>query len=195
MFTGIIENTGVIEAISDSGSNKTFLLRSSLAPSLKVDQSLSHDGVCLTVEKVSGDTYQVTAVAETLQKTCLNRWQAGDKVNLERSMLMNGRLDGHIVQGHVDSTAKCISREDVNGSTQFSFETSPQFAQLIIEKGSICLNGISLTVFNVTGSEFCVAIIPFTMEHTNIDRVQAGDSVNVEFDVIGKYVQKMMPKP
>ncbi|RYZ26101.1 MAG: riboflavin synthase [Chitinophagaceae bacterium] len=195
MFTGIIENTGVIESISEVGRNKTFTLRSSLAPELKVDQSLSHDGVCLTVEEVAGHTYRVTAVAETLQKTCLNNWKSGYKVNLERSMLMNGRLDGHIVQGHIDSTANCISREDQGGSTLFTFETSIEFANLIIEKGSICINGVSLTVFNVNEAKFSVAVIPYTMENTNIGSVTPGVKVNVEFDVIGKYVQKMMTKP
>ncbi len=195
MFTGIIENTGIIESISASGSNKIILLRSALANLLKVDQSLSHDGVCLTVEEISGNSYQVTAIAETLQKTCLNTWKPGYKVNLERSMLMNGRLDGHIVQGHVDSTARCIAREEADGSTLFSFEISTQFENLIIEKGSICINGISLTVFNVMEARFTVAIIPYTLQNTNIGNVQPGDYVNVEFDVIGKYVQKMMPKP
>ncbi len=195
MFTGIIENTGVIESVSENESNKTFIFRSPLAPELKVYQSLAHDGVCLTVEAISGDTYRVTAVAETLQKTCLNHWKLGDKINLERSMVMNGRLDGHIVQGHVDATATCLERQDQSGSTLFTFEIPAAFSTLIIEKGSICLNGISLTIFNVAGSKFSVAVIPFTMEHTNIGNVEPGTVVNVEFDVIGKYVQKMMPKP
>lgn len=194
MFTGIIENTGVVQSISTGGSNKTFQIRSALAPLLKVDQSLSHDGVCLTVEDISGDNYQVTAIAETLQKTCLRNWKPGYEVNLERSMLLNGRLDGHIVQGHVDGTAACITREDQDGSTLFSFATSPAQQLLMIEKGSICINGISLTLINVNGPNFSVAVIPYTIAHTNIGSLQAGMEVNIEFDVIGKYVQKLMQK-
>ena len=194
MFTGIIENTGVVQSVSASGSNRTFLIRSALAPFLKVDQSLSHDGVCLTVEEILGETYRVTAIAETLQKTCLSNWKPGDEVNLERSMILNGRLDGHIVQGHVDGTATCTAREEQDGSTVFSFTTSPDHQALMIEKGSICINGISLTLFNVNGPAFSVAVIPYTISHTNIASLQAGREVNVEFDVIGKYVQKLMQK-
>ena len=146
------------------------------------------------MEEILGETYRVTAIAETLQKTCLSNWKPGDEVNLERSMVLNGRLDGHIVQGHVDGTATCTAREEQDGSTVFSFTTSPDHQALMIEKGSICINGISLTLFNVNGPAFSVAVIPYTISHTNIASLQAGREVNVEFDVIGKYVQKLMQK-
>src|SRR5664279_1722645 len=167
MFTGIIEATGLISSISDQGSNKTFLISSSLTPSLRIDQSLSHDGVCLTVESISGDTYQVTAIAETLSKTCISQWKVESRVNLERCLQINGRLDGHMVQGHVDTTATCTEIRDMNGSWIFTFEFPGSFGHLIIEKGSVSVNGISLTCFNVSKNAFSVAIIPYTFEHTN----------------------------
>lgn len=191
MFTGIIENTGTITAIETRGSNRTFWIESSLAPDLKTDQSVSHNGVCLTVEETIGNRYRVTAIDETLQKTTLGCWQAGTLVNLERCMQLNGRIDGHIVQGHVDTTATCTSLVQKEGSWEFSFEINPSFAALVIEKGSIAVNGISLTLFNVTGNGFTVAIIPYTYAHTNMNRLKQGDTVNIEFDMIGKYVNRM----
>ena len=192
MFTGIIEATGVISIISGSGTNKTFQIISSLAPELKVDQSLSHDGVCLTVESVTEHTYQVTAIAETLSRSILSEWRPGDRVNLERCLQFNGRLDGHLVQGHVDSTAKCIFRDNLEGSWVFRFEYPESFRSLVIEKGSIAVNGISLTCFNVNQNAFSVAIIPYTYDHTNIRDVYPESMVNIEFDLIGKYVQRMV---
>ncbi|HEY0679176.1 MAG TPA: riboflavin synthase [Chitinophagaceae bacterium] len=192
MFTGIIETTGKIVAVSQKGENRTFTIESSISDQLKTDQSVSHNGVCLTVEKVSDNQHTVTAVAETLQKSDMNSWAEGDVINLERCLEFNGRLDGHLVQGHVDATAICTSRKDMKGSWQFSFSFPSEFAQFIIEKGSIALNGISLTVFNVTGNQFEVAIIPYTYEHTSIQYVVPGKTVNIEFDVIGKYVARFM---
>lgn len=192
MFTGIIETLGTVEEISARGTNKTFLIHSPLSAELKIDQSLSHNGVCLTVEQVTGTRHQVTAVEETLQKTSLGTWKPGDRVNLERCMQMNGRLDGHLVQGHVDATARVTDIQDKNGSWEFTFEFPEQFAHLVIEKGSISLNGISLTVFNVGSSRFTVAIIPYTYEHTNLSQLRVHDPVNLEFDMIGKYVQRSL---
>jgi riboflavin synthase len=193
MFTGIIEATGVISSISAEGANKTFqIISSQLAPELKVDQSLSHDGVCLTVESVTSHTYQVTAIAETLEKSNLASWQAGSRVNLERCLPLNGRLDGHMVQGHVDTTAFCLHRLDKQGSLEFRFEFPGSYRNLIIEKGSIAVNGISLTCFDVSDNAFSVAIIPFTFENTNIGDVRPGSQVNLEFDIIGKYIQRMV---
>lgn len=191
MFTGIIEEMGIIEGVWSQGTNKTFQVSSPLYKELRVDQSLSHDGVCLTVEKLENNLHQVTAIAETLLKTNLGNWQKGTRINLERCMQMNGRLDGHFVQGHVDCTATCAQVVNKEGSREYYFTFPEKFAGLIIEKGSITLNGISLTVFNVGRSVFTVAIVPYTFEHTNIGRVQAGDLVNVEFDMIGKYVTRI----
>jgi riboflavin synthase len=192
MFTGIIEATGRISSISPEGSNKTFLISSALTPHLKVDQSLSHDGACLTVEAVSGDIYQVTAIAETLSKTCLSHWKPGTMVNLERCLSLNGRLDGHMVQGHVDTRAVCVDRRNQEGSWVFRFEFPESFRNLVIEKGSIAVNGISLTCFDISDKAFSVAIIPYTFENTNIREVQPGGCVNIEFDLIGKYVERMI---
>ena len=192
MFTGIIEQIGAVSAVEIYGSNHTFRINSPLASSLKVDQSLSHNGVCLTVEEIQGDSYRVTAIEETIQKTNLGQWQVGTIVNLERCMQMNGRLDGHIVQGHVDTTAVCKNVVEKNGSWEFTFEINQNHAGLIIEKGSICLNGISLTIFNVSMNSFTVAIIPYTFEHTNIKDLKINDTVNIEFDMIGKYVQRYL---
>jgi len=191
MFTGIIEDLGSVVSIEHNGSNISFWIRSALASELKIDQSLSHNGVCLTVENIESQLYKVTAIEETLKKTNLGRLKQGDRVNLERCMQMNGRLDGHIVQGHVDTTAICVEREQKDGSTEFSFETDSKFASLMIEKGSITLNGISLTIFNVTEKGFTVAIIPYTMQHTNLSELKTGDKVNIEFDMIGKYVNRI----
>jgi len=165
---------------------------SSLSPQLKVDQSLSHDGVCLTVESVTEHTYQVTAIAETLSKTGLMGWKPGDRINLERCLQMNGRLDGHMVQGHVDCTAICIQRLNQQGSCVFRFEFPETFRNLVIEKGSIAVNGISLTCFDVTKKTFSVAIIPYTFNNTNIRDLFPDSLVNIEFDLIGKYVEKMI---
>lgn len=191
MFTGIIEQTGIVSAVEIKGSNRSFLINSPLAPELKVDQSVSHNGVCMTVEEIKGDHYRITAIEETIQKTNLAHWKPGTIVNLERCMQMNGRLDGHIVQGHVDTTGICKKINEKNGSWEYSFEINDQFAPLIIEKGSICLNGISLTIFNVTQNSFTVAIIPYTFEHTNINNLKEGDSVNIEFDMLGKYINRI----
>lgn len=191
MFTGIIETTGTITDIAQHGDNKTFTIHCPLAQELKIDQSVSHDGVCLTVETVAGDRYTVTAIEETLKKTNLALWKPGDTVNVERCMLMNGRLDGHIVQGHVDATAECIEVKTLEGSWEYTFRYPEQFAPLLIEKGSVAVNGTSLTCFNLRDNTFTVAIIPYTYEHTSIDKVKPGSLVNTEFDVIGKYIHRM----
>ena len=190
MFTGIIENTGVIKELQSNGTNKTFWITSPLSGELKIDQSLSHNGVCLTVEEIKNGMHRVTAIEETLLKTNLGAWQLGSIVNLERCMQLNGRLDGHIVQGHVDVTAECIAVIEKDGSWEYSFTFQEKFSALIIEKGSITLNGISLTLFNVGINSFSVAVIPYTYEHTNINRLKEGDGVNVEFDIIGKYINR-----
>lgn len=191
MFTGIIEQTGIVHTVNKDGTNLVCWVRSSISAALKVDQSLSHNGVCLTVEEINGDMHRVTAIEETLQKTNLGQWKPGSIVNLERCMPMNGRLDGHIVQGHVDTLATCNAVIEKNGSWEYSFQLDPDFASLIIEKGSISLNGISLTIFNVTNNGFTVAIIPYTYMHTNMQQLKKGDTVNIEFDIIGKYVNRI----
>ena len=190
MFTGIIETIGTVESVVITGSNYTFQITSSITNELKVDQSVSHDGVCLTVEAINNSTYQVTAIAETIQKTNLQLWKPGTKVNIERCMVMNGRLDGHIVQGHVDCTATCLEKKDLAGSWEYRFVFPEQFAPLVIEKGSISVNGTSLTCFNITNNSFTVAIIPYTYDHTSIQQVQVDSVVNIEFDLLGKYVQR-----
>ncbi len=190
MFTGIVETTGTVVAVSQTGTNSTFTIESPISNTLKTDQSVSHNGVCLTVESVSNGSHTVTAIAETLSKTNLGYWQAGTVVNLERCVPMNGRLDGHLVQGHVDATATCESVSNQNGSWLFTFSYPKQFAHLIIEKGSICINGISLTVFNLVENRFSVAIIPYTFAHTNMQHLQAGNTVNIEFDMVGKYLAR-----
>jgi riboflavin synthase len=191
MFTGIIEAIGTVKNIVQSNTNKSFWVASPLASQLKVDQSLSHNGVCLTVEEINGDMHRVTAISETLDKTNLGNWAVGDEINLERCMQINGRLDGHIVQGHVDTTAICNIVINKIGSWEYTFTMPAAFAINIIEKGSICINGISLTIFNVTNTTFTVAIIPYTYEHTNMKYLQLNDLVNIEFDVIGKYVARI----
>jgi riboflavin synthase len=191
MFTGIIEQLGTIEAIEANNTNLTLTIQSALASELKVDQSLSHSGVCLTVEEIIGNQYKVTAIDETLKKTTIGLWKKGDTINLERCLRFDGRLDGHIVQGHVDTVGTCIGYEEKNGSWEYVIEIDEKFATLIIEKGSISLNGISLTIFNITNTTFTVAIIPYTYEHTNIHTLTLGDKVNVEFDMVGKYVGRM----
>jgi riboflavin synthase len=191
MFTGIIKSFGKITDISTTGSNKTFWIESDISAQLNIDESVSHDGVCLTIEDIKENTFKVTAIKETLDKTNLDEWKVDGIVNLERSMQMNGRIDGHIVQGHVDTTAICISKKVLLGSTEFTFRFKKKFASLIIEKGSICVNGISLTAFNVRKKKFTVAIIPFTLDHTNLSLVEENSIVNLEFDMMGKYVTRL----
>ena len=195
MFTGIIEASGIVQSIEKQGTNVTFWISSPISDELKVDQSVSHNGVCLTVEEVKEGRHRITAIEETLKKTSLSAWAEESLVNLERCMTMNGRIDGHIVQGHVDTTATCIKKKDANGSWEFRFEFSSEFAPLVIEKGSISLNGISLTVFDVDTNSFSVAIIPYTYNYTNIRQVKEGTAVNIEFDMIGKYVNRILALP
>ena len=191
MFTGIIESLGEIKLITKSDTNINFTIKSYLAGDLKIDQSLSHNGVCLTIVNVAEKTYSVTAVSETLDVTSLKNLKLGDLVNLERSMKMNGRLDGHIVQGHVDQTGICTSIKNKNGSWVFSFEFNASQKNITIEKVSITINGVSLTVINSNKNSFSVAIIPYTYENTNFHKLIKGEIVNLEFDVLGKYISKM----
>jgi riboflavin synthase len=191
MFTGIIESLGSIESVEVNGTNKTFWVRSPLSPELRVDQSVSHNGACLTVEEIRDGRHRVTAIGETLRKTNLEDWKAGDLINLERCLAMNDRLDGHLVQGHVDTVAKCLDIKELQGSWEFRFEFPGKFAHLVIEKGSISLNGISLTIFHVKKRQFSIAVIPYTYDNTNIKQLVPGDRVNLEFDVIGKYVARI----
>lgn len=188
MFTGIIESVGFVKEVISNGSNKTFWIESSISSQLETDQSVSHSGVCLTVEELKENTHRITAIDETLQKTNLLNWKVGTIVNLERCLQLNDRLDGHLVQGHIDTTATCIKRKEKNGSWEFEFEFPGKFAELVIEKGSVCINGISLTAYKVKRKRFTVAIVPYTFEHTNINKVKVDDKVNLEFDVIGKYL-------
>ncbi|MDX1935983.1 MAG: riboflavin synthase [Flavihumibacter sp.] len=190
MFTGIIETTGVVTATATSGTNKSFWISSAISGQLKVDQSVAHNGVCLTVEEIAADKHRVTAIAETLEKTNLGFWQPGYTVNLERCLELNGRLDGHFVQGHADTTAFLLSKKDMSGSWLLRFQFPVAFAALVIEKGSVTVNGISLTAFDVTKDCFSVAIIPYTWQHTNLQFLETGHSVNIEFDMIGKYLQR-----
>jgi riboflavin synthase len=192
MFTGIIEATGTVEEIRAEGTNRHFRISSRIAHELKVDQSVSHNGVCLTVTELSSDSYWVTAIEETLGRSNLGRLKKGDWVNLERCMQMNGRLDGHIVQGHVDQTGTVVSIADKKGSWLIEFGYDPSSGNVTVEKGSISVNGVSLTCFNSHDDSFTVAIIPYTYEHTNMGRLAVGDKVNLEFDIIGKYVKKLL---
>jgi riboflavin synthase len=192
MFTGIIETTGTIKQIITSGTNKTFWVESPVSNELSIDQSVAHNGVCLTVEEVQHNAHRVTAIDETLQKTNLSSWEMNTTVNIERCMQMNGRIDGHIVQGHVDTIATCINTVTKDGSWEFEFEFDRQFGPLVIEKGSIALNGTSLTIFNVKEERFSVAIIPYTYYHTSMQYLKQGDAVNIEFDMIGKYVNRFL---
>ncbi len=194
MFTGIIEQLGMVEAVTVRDTNVQLTIKSTMAQELKVDQSVSHNGVCLTVEAINGETYKVTAIEETLKKTNVGTWQAGTIINLERCLRFDGRIDGHIVQGHVDTVGTCIGYEEKKGSWEYKIEIEEKFALLIIEKGSISLNGISLTIFNVMNTSFMVAIIPYTFEYTNMHTLQLGNKVNIEFDMIGKYVNKIHGK-
>ena len=190
MFTGIVEAQGIVTDIQEFETNKTFWLESPLSRDFKIDQSVAHDGVCLTVEETENNRHRVTAIRETLVKTNLDDWKIGDFVNLERSMQMAGRIDGHIVQGHVDSTGSCDHIVEKQGSWQFTIGFPEDFAALVIEKGSICLNGISLTAFDVSRNQLTVAIIPYTYNNTSINRLKLNDRVNLEFDIIGKYIQR-----
>lgn len=190
MFTGIIEALGRVESIADEGSGKIFWISSPFSHELKPDQSLSHNGACLTVEQVTGGQHRVTAIEETLVKTNLGHWRVGDMINLERCLQMNGSLDGHLVQGHVDTQGNCIQVVPKTGSTEYRFTFPQTFSSLVIEKGSVCVNGISLTCYNISKNEFTIAIIPYTYEHTNMKNVIVNSTVNLEFDVIGKYIQR-----
>ncbi|MBV9963394.1 MAG: riboflavin synthase [Parafilimonas sp.] len=190
MFTGIIETKGIVESIEQSGTNLRFWIASSISNELKVDQSVSHNGVCLTVEEVGNGSHRVTAIEETLEKTNLRHWKINDEINLERCMQLNGRVDGHLVQGHVDATAFCIDVEEKNGSWEYRFQFPPEFAHLLIEKGSVCLNGVSLTAFDIVLNSFKVAIIPYTYNHTNMNNIQNGSILNTEFDLVGKYLAR-----
>lgn len=194
MFTGIIETLGKVTELKREQGNLHISVKSAISSELKIDQSVAHNGVCLTVVSLNQDIHTVTAIDETLQKTNLDELKIGDLMNLERCMQMNGRLDGHIVQGHVDQTAKCIDLKEANGSWIFTFQYDASKGNLTVEKGSVCVNGISLTVVNSGDDTFSVAIIPYTFEHTNLQSVKPGDIVNLEFDIIGKYVAKMMGK-
>jgi riboflavin synthase len=191
MFTGIVETIGIIEERINEGMNSSFKIRSSFTHELKVDQSVSHNGVCLTVTSIEGDSYWVTAIYETLQKSNLSNWEAGVKVNLERCIQWNGRLDGHIVQGHVDTTAVLESIVDEQGSWRLGFSYAKNREHITVEKGSVCINGVSLTVINSLDNSFEVAIIPYTWEHTNFHQLKIGDRVNIEFDILGKYIAKL----
>lgn len=191
MFTGIIESTATVASIQQEGTNYHFDISSNITGELKIDQSVAHNGVCLTVVKITDSNYTVTAVAETMAKTNLGTWKTGDVINIERALKAGDRLDGHFVQGHVDTTGICIAKETLEGSWLFRFSFPESFAALMIEKGSICINGVSLTAFNVGRSEFTVTIIPYTYEHTNFNLLQPGHQVNLEFDVLGKYALRM----
>ena len=192
MFTGIIEKIGIIKEVISLGTNKSFWVESELTHDLKIDQSLSHNGVCLTVEEIKNGLHRVTAIEETVLKTNIGTWKKDTIINLERCMQLNGRLDGHIVQGHVDCTAVCIEVVEKPGSWEYSFSFPKKFAAFIIEKGSVTVNGISLTCFNITDNQFTVAIIPYTFEHTNMNCLKKDDVVNIEWDVVGKYMSRIM---
>jgi riboflavin synthase len=194
MFTGIIETLGIVRNIKSENDNIHFAIQSTITLELKVDQSVSHNGVCLTVVSIQDDLYTVTAIKETLTKTNLHQLKIDNSVNLERAMKLGSRLDGHIVQGHVDQVGRCISKESENGSWLFTFEYDPKKDNVTIEKGSITINGVSLTVFNSIDNMFSVAIIPYTFENTSFKEINVGNIVNLEFDVIGKYVARLLQK-
>ncbi|HET8860348.1 riboflavin synthase [Marivirga sp.] len=193
MFTGIIESLGEIKSAGKEGSNLKLTIQSDISNELKIDQSISHNGVCLTVVELHPNAHTVIAVNETLQKSSIGALKEGDFINLERCMIMNGRLDGHIVQGHVDGKGKCLNIKDEDGSWLFDFSYDST-ENVLVEKGSICINGVSLTCFNVTEEKFSVAIIPYTFEHTSFKKMKKNDEVNLEFDIIGKYVHKLINK-
>lgn len=191
MFTGIVETLGVITKIEKDQENLHLSLTSAITNELKIDQSVSHNGICLTVTAIEGNQYNVTAIKETIQKTNIGSWKVSDIVNLERAMRLGDRLDGHLVQGHVDQTAVCTQIESAQGSTYFTFEYDKSLGNITIEKGSITVNGVSLTVVNSEPNSFSVAIIPYTFEHTNFKNLTVGSLVNLEFDVIGKYITRL----
>jgi riboflavin synthase len=192
MFTGIIEARGTVSALENHKGNLGLWVSSPISSELKIDQSVSHNGICLTVVELSEGKHRVTAIEETLRKTNLGSIQVGDIVNLERCMPANGRFDGHIVQGHVDQTGECLSVKEENGSWLFEFKYKPNPQNIIVEKGSICINGISLTAFDAVDDRFKVAIIPYTFDNTNIRSVKPGTLVNLEFDIVGKYVARLL---
>ena len=192
MFTGIIESLGEVQQLEKEGGNLHISINSSITPELKIDQSVAHNGVCLTVVAIDGPTYTVTAIEETLQKSNLGELQVGDKVNLERAMVLGARLDGHMVQGHVDQTGRCSAITEKDGSWFFSFEYDTTYNNVTIEKGSISIDGVSLTVVDSNANTFSVAIIPYTYENTRFGTYKVGDNVNLEFDVIGKYVARLI---
>nr|WP_294939576.1 riboflavin synthase [uncultured Flavobacterium sp.] len=191
MFTGIIETLGTIQDIQKENNNIHFTIRSIITHELRIDQSVAHNGVCLTVVAIQNESYTVTAIKETLEKTNLGEWKVGDTVNLERAMKLGDRLDGHIVQGHIDQIGVCKNIEDAQGSIYFTFEYDRNLNNITIEKGSITVNGVSLTVVNSKENEFTVAIIPYTLEHTNFKDFKIGTKINLEFDVVGKYVARL----
>ncbi|HVW95831.1 MAG TPA: riboflavin synthase [Mucilaginibacter sp.] len=191
MFTGIIETLGSVADLKEDGGNLHITVESAISSELKIDQSVAHNGICLTVVALSDGRHTVTAITETLNKTNLRSLKTGDLVNLERCMQMNARLDGHIVQGHVDQTATCIAFEELDGSWKYTFQYDAATGNVTVEKGSVCVNGISLTVVNSGDDTFSVAIIPYTFEHTNLKEVRVGSMVNIEFDIIGKYVARL----
>lgn len=193
MFTGIIEELGTVSEVRKENSNLILTIITAFTPELKVDQSVAHNGVCLTVVEIKGNEYKVTAIDETLKRTNLGSLKSGDKINLERCMKLGDRLDGHIVQGHVDTVAEVTRIEEQNGSWLFYFKYPYSSENVTVEKGSVCVNGVSLTVVESKDHSFSVAIIPFTWEHTNFHTLKTGDFVNIEFDVIGKYVARLMP--
>jgi len=194
MFTGIIETLGTVTAIESNGTNKSFQIESSITHELKIDQSVAHNGVCLTVVNINGNVYTVTAIDETLKRTNLGLLTVGDKINLERCLPSNGRLDGHFVQGHVDLTAVCAEVKDENGSWVFKFEYDKSSDHYTVQKGSVCVNGVSLTVVESETGMFSVAIIPYTYEHTNFNSFKVGSKVNIEFDILGKYMIAYMKR-
>ena len=192
MFTGIIESTGILKEIEQDGTNLHFTIESPISAELKVDQSLAHDGVCLTVVRREGNRHTVTAIEETLIRSNLGQWKPGTLINLERAMSVNGRLDGHMVQGHVDTTAVCTELITLEGSWYFEFEYPAGADHLLVNKGSVCVNGVSLTVVEPAANRFRVAIIPYTFEHTNFQQIRPGSRVNIEFDILGKYISRYL---
>jgi riboflavin synthase len=194
MFTGIIESLGIVKELINENSNLNIVINSTITNELKIDQSIAHNGVCLTVVDINNSNYTVTAIKETLDKSNIGDLKIGDFVNLERAIKLGDRLDGHLVQGHVDQTGICKSIKDLNGSWQFTFYYNPNFGNVTIEKGSVTVNGVSLTVVDSKDDEFSVAIIPYTYENTNFKNFEVGTKINLEFDVIGKYVQKLNKK-
>ena len=192
MFTGIVETIGIVEKVEKNLTNLNITVRANFTSELKVDQSVLHNGICLTVVAIEDDSYMVHAIKETIEKTNIGDWKAGDEVNLERAMILNARLDGHIVQGHVDQRAVCVSVEDVSGSVYFGFEYDASLKNITIDKGSVTIDGVSLTVVDSGISSFKVAIIPYTFQHTIFKNYNVGSEVNLEFDVIGKYISKLM---